>query len=150
MEQSIWWMTARSTSSRPRCDLLLLPFLIDRRKPDYSGAVDDVAVRIEARSVTWAIPTFLGVVPAYDAIEMRADRRMLVDSATVVAVHRDLSATATHDCTFSRFERFYVGNLAGREIILELLGDVRVFPDVLRRRTELHARRIIEASPLVL
>src|SRR4051812_25743422 len=101
MAQSIWWMTARSTSSPPCCGLLLLPFLIDRRKPDYSRTVDDVAVRIEARSVTRAIPAFLGMVPVHDAIEMRTDCRMLADSSAVISIHCDLSPAATYDRAFA-------------------------------------------------
>src|SRR3954469_22372103 len=101
MAQSIWWMTARSTSSPACCGLLLLPFPIDRRKPDDSGTVDDVAIRIEARSVTWAIPAFLGMVPAHDAIEMRTDCQMLVNSPAVISVHCDLSPAATYDRAFA-------------------------------------------------
>src|SRR5689334_20251445 len=95
-------MTARSTSSKDCCGLLLLPFLIDRRKPDYSRSVDDIAVGIEARSVARAIPAFFGMVPPHDAVEMRAHRGMLVDSATVISIHRELSSAATHNSAFSR------------------------------------------------
>src|SRR5437868_10897438 len=99
--RSISSMTERNTSSLLCCGILLLPFLIDRRKPDYSGAVDNVAVRIETRSMTRTIPTLLGVVPAHDAIEMGADGRMLVDGTALVAVDGDFSPTTTNDCALA-------------------------------------------------
>src|SRR5689334_7533138 len=142
-------MTARNMSSLLYCALLLLPFLIERRKPDYSGTVDDVAVRIEAGSVTGAIPALLRVVPAHDAVEVWAHRRVLVDSAAIVAIDCYFPSAATHDRAFSRFYRFDIGKLAGGEVVLVLLRDVRVFPDVFRCGAELHTRRIVEASPLV-
>src|SRR3954467_13857250 len=56
--------------------LRLLPLLrlrASRRKSNYSGAVDNISVRIEPRSVTRTIPRFFRVVPVDDAIEMGAD-----------------------------------------------------------------------------
>ena len=50
------------------------PVRASRSEPDYSGTVDDLAVRVETRSVARTIPGFLGAVPVDDAIEVCAYR----------------------------------------------------------------------------
>src|ERR1700741_3874017 len=119
---SISSMTASITASLFRCALLpfLLPLRRDRRKPDYSGAVDDFPIGIEPRAVAWAVPGFLGVVPVHDAVEMRAHRRTLVDAPVFVAVNRDFAATSTDDGAFAGFQSGNIGRFALREIVLEL------------------------------
>src|SRR6266576_924670 len=85
-----------------------------------------------------------------DAIEMRADRRALVDVAALVAVHGNLSTTAADYRPITRLDGSDVVEVTPGEVVLELFGDVQVFSQVLRRRLESHTRRIVESSPLVL
>src|SRR3954471_11248202 len=102
-EEFLSSMTGGLTTSLLCCGLLrpgLLRFLrlrlrLNRRKPDYSRPVDDVAIGIEARSVTRAVPGFFGVVPVHDAIEVCAHRRVKVNLAVLVAICSNLSATTT-------------------------------------------------------
>src|ERR1700686_1183791 len=100
-------MTGRLTTSPLRCALprflllLLLRLRANRRKPDYSGTVDDLAVRVEARSMARAVPAFLGIVPVNDTVQVRANCRMLVDAAAVIAVYGDLATAATDYGSFA-------------------------------------------------
>src|SRR5437868_2834775 len=129
---------------------LLLPFLRNRRKPDYSWSVDDAAVGIEPRAVTWTVPGFLGVIPVHDTIKMGADGGALVNGAALITVDRDLSAAATDDSALARLYCRDVVLLTLGEIILVLLGDVDVFSHVFRSRLELDAGWVVESHPLVL
>src|SRR6266566_4731728 len=122
-------MTASITVSLLRCALLLPRFRRNRRKPDYSRPIDDLAVGIEARSMTRTIPRFFRVVPMNYAVKMSAHRRVLVDVAPLVAIHGDLASAATDDGSFTGFDRRNVARLAGGEPILVLLRDVGVFLD---------------------
>src|SRR2546423_204608 len=97
-----------------------------------------------------AIPGFLGLVPTDDAVQMRADSRALMQRAAVIAIDGDFSPASTNDGSFAGFDRCNVVELAFREIILVLLGDIDVFLDVLRSSAKLDARWIIESRPLVL
>src|SRR5467141_2583582 len=72
--------------------LRLLRCRANRRKPDYSGTVDHLAVRVETRSVAWAVPGFLRVIPVDDAKEVRTHRRKLVHCAAIIAIDGDLSS----------------------------------------------------------
>src|ERR1043166_5846160 len=97
-----------------------------------------------------AIPGFLGTVPAHDAIQVGADSRPLVNSAAIVAIDGDLSTAATHDCSLAGLDRSDVVELAFREVVLELLGNIDVFSDILGSSAKLDARWIIKSGPLVL
>jgi len=85
-----------------------------------------------------------------DAVKMGADRRQLVDVASLIAVDCDLASTATDDGSSTRFDRRDVASVTAREPILVLLRDIEVFLHKLRSRTEPDAGRIVESSPLML
>src|SRR4029079_11660144 len=134
-------MTGRLTTSRrcfgsPRLLRLFLLHLLrrraHRRKPDYSGAVDDLAARVESRSVRRTIPRFLGVVPSHDPVQVGAYRRALVNGAVLIAIYGDLSAAATDDGTFTRLDSRDVTEITGGEPVLVLLGGVRVLLHIVR------------------
>src|SRR5882762_801717 len=99
-------MTGRLTASPLRCGLLrfllLLPRLrANRRKPDYSGTVDDFAVGIEARSMARTVPGLLGIVPVDDTVQVSAYSRVLMDVAALIAIDGDLASTAADYRSFA-------------------------------------------------
>src|SRR3981081_593002 len=148
-------MTGRPTTSPLRCGLLrfllllLLRFRANRRKPDYSGTVDDLAIGIEARSMARTVPGFLGTVPVNDTVQVRADRRALVDAAAIIAVHGDLAATAPNYRSLARLDGCHITDITHREVIPVLLGDVQILLDVFWCRAKRYAGRIVEFCPLV-
>src|SRR6476659_4224393 len=143
-------MTEKSTALLFRCGLLLLLFLTDRRKPDYSRTVDDLAIRIKAGSMARAVPGFFGAIPMDDAVEVRADGGALMHIAPLVAIDSNFSPAAAKHGAFARFDGSDVTRLTRSEVILELLGDVHILPDVFGGSAEFDARGIIEPGPLVL
>src|SRR5689334_8205621 len=110
--RSISWTTARSTSLPLCCGALLLPLRGNRRKPDYSGTIDDVAQRIEPRSVTRAVPGLLGTVPVHNAVKVGAHCGTLVDAAPLVAINGDFSSTAPDNGALAGFDRIDLVELA--------------------------------------
>src|SRR5450759_796853 len=153
-------MTAGLTTSPLRCGLLLFLLLLllllllrlraNRRKPGYSRAVDDLAIRIESRSMARTIPCLLGAVPVNDTVQVGAYGRALVEVAALIAICGDLAATAAHHRSFARPNGGKISDIAGREVILVLFGDVHVFLHVFRSHAKLDAGGIVELCPLVL
>src|SRR5260221_14632159 len=62
---------------------------------------DDLALRVEPRSVTGTIPALLGGIPTDDALEVRAHRRVFMETAARVPVSGDLVHTAPDDATLA-------------------------------------------------
>jgi len=81
---------------------------------------------------------------------MGADGRVLVDVAAIIAIHRNLAASATDYRSFAGLDGGDITDITDREVILVLFGDVQIFPDVFRRRAKRDAGRIVELCPLVL
>src|SRR5207237_902013 len=77
-----------------------------RRQVAVGGAVDDLAVGVEPRAVTGAVPGLLRVVPVHHAAQVRAGRRALVQRALLVAVDGDLRQAPADDAA-----------LAGRDLV---------------------------------
>src|SRR5688500_1415004 len=127
-------MMAGVTKSLLRCGLLLFRLGPNRRQPNDSGAVHDVAVGIEARAVTGTIPRFLGLVPVDNAVEVRADRGAGVNRSFLVPIDGDLSSPSPDDRAFTSRDLSVVIDVALREVILVLLRNVRVLADVLGGR----------------
>jgi len=62
-----------------------------------------------------------------------------VNRSFLVPVHRDLPSAAPYDGAFPRGNLPVIVDIAFGEVILELLGDVCVFPQVVGGRPELDA-----------
>src|SRR6202022_734688 len=140
-------MTGRRTTSPLRCGflrfLLLLPRLrANRRKPDYSGTVDDLADGIEARSMARTVPGLLSIVPVDDTVQVSAYSRVLMDVASLIAIHGDLASTAANYRSFPRLDGGDITDVTDREVILVLLEESKILLDCLRCRAKRHARRI--------
>jgi len=75
---------------------------------------------------------------------------MLVNVAALVTVDRDFPSATADDRAFTGLDAFDIVDVASREPILVLLGDVDVFLHVLGSRPELDAPGIVEPGPLVL
>src|ERR1700693_3138709 len=138
-----WSMTGRRTTSPLRCGLLRFLLLLllrrlraNRRKPDYSGTVDDLAVRIEARSMARTVPRLFSVVPVNDTVQVSANGRVLVDIAAIVEIHGNLAATPTEYSSVPRLDGSDITDITCREVILVLLGDIQIFLDVFRSRAQ--------------
>ena len=63
-----------------------------------------MAERVEARTVTGAIPRFFATVPAHDTSQMRANSRKFVQSSVFVAVGGEL-VFGCLECLFGLCER---------------------------------------------
>src|SRR6478609_3014496 len=137
--RSISSTTANSTVLLLRCGFRLRRSSRNRRKPGYSGSVDDFAVRIEARSVTRTIPRFLRVVPAHDAVQVWANRRALMNGAVIVSIYSDLSSAATDHRAVAGLDRVDGHRFAAGEIILVLFGGVCILLHVLGRSAQSNA-----------
>jgi len=75
---------------------------------------------------------------------------VLVDIAALIAIDGDLASTAANHRSFAGFDASDITDIAGREVILVLFGDVQIFLDVFRSRAKRDAGRIVELCPLVL
>jgi hypothetical protein len=64
---------------------------------------------------------------------------VLVDAAAVIAIYGDLAATATDYCSFTRLDGGDIADIACREIVLVLFGDVDVLLEILRGRSQRNA-----------
>src|SRR4030088_645172 len=151
----LWSMTERRTTSPLRCGplrllLLLLRLRANRRKPDYSGTVDDFAVGIEARPMARTVPGLLCIVPVDDTVQVSAYCRVLMDVAALVAIDGDLASTAADYRSFARLDDSDIADITRREVIPVLLGDVEILLDVFRCRAKRDTRWVVEPRPLVL
>jgi len=70
--------------------------------------------------------------------------------AALIAINRDLAATAADYRSFARLDGGDITDITGREVVLVLFGDVDVFLDVFWSRAKRDARRVVEPCPLVL
>src|SRR6185312_5749803 len=129
--RSISSTTASTTWLLLRSAPLLLRPRKNRRKLGDSRPVDDLAIRVETRSVAGTVPGLLGLIPVHDAVEMGAYRRPLVEAAILIAVDGDLPPTAANHSAIARLDRIDRGSLATGEVVLVLFGDVGVFLHVL-------------------
>src|SRR5688572_3922853 len=114
------------------------------------GAIEDLAISVEARAVARAIPGFLGMVPINDATEMRANRPALVPFASLITIDGNLFQTAADDCASSRSDRNLSGNVSAGGPIAILRRDVQVFFGKIFSRAERFSRRIVQSSPRIL
>src|ERR1700704_2411224 len=100
--------------------------------------------------MTRTIPGFLGTVPVNYAVQVSADGRVLVDVAAIIAIGSDLATTTTDNRPFARLDAGDITHVAGREVILVLLGHIQILFEIFWCRAKGNPRRIVELCPLVL
>ena len=78
---------------------------MDFRERGFSGAGKDLAVRLETRTVTGAIPGFVRVIPAHDAFHMSADGGIQNQFAVLTAIGGDFVAIQFDDLPLADFDQ---------------------------------------------
>lgn len=120
------------TSPSSRHDSLLLirlATLILRRQPRLRGADNLHSVLTEATTMDRTVPTFLDIVPTYHTLQMRAECREFVNTATLVLVYGDgFAGLGVQDAATADGEFFNVFDVALEEslvlrIDLQVVGD---------------------------
>src|SRR5688500_6746408 len=99
--------------------------------------------------VTGAIPGLLDRVPLHDAAQMRAERGSLVQHAAFVTVNRDFGGAAAENCAFAGSDVVHVLDLARRDEVGILGGDVQVLSGELLDGAKRLAGRVVEAGPRI-
>src|SRR5205085_7173667 len=110
------------------------------RKRRDGGTVQGRAVDRKMRSMAGAVPAPFQRIPVHVAAEMGAHRRLEKELARVVAIGRDFGQSVAHDGAASRLEIVKRLQLAGGDVLREILHGSDVLAQEFTSRLERLAR----------